>query len=227
MIDECILRGGKGNNFATNDNKIFILGRFSDEETNEMIGHLACMVYSMKPCNMYSMPATITNPYDLGDSDRPVIDVYINSPGGSGEILHSISTLLSIAKSRGALVRTTVLGIAASCGSLLAIQGTPGFRIMYSKAYHFVHFGRHGLSARTQEEVNMMAMHITEYTTETLKLYTDHTKLTQRDLDRLTKNECGHLNANECLQYGLCDWVIDDFGKLKQRIANAKKSKQK
>ena len=227
MIDESILRGGKGNNFATNNNKIFILGKFSEDETNEMIGHLACMVDSMKPCTMYSMPATITNPYDLGDSDRPVIDVYINSHGGSAEILHSISTLLSIAKSRGALIRTTVLGTAASSGSLLAIQGTPGFRIMYSKAYHFVHFGHHGISAHKPEEVELMAKHITEYTTETLKLYTDHTKLTQRNLDKLTKNECGHLNANECLQYGLCDWVIDDFGKLKQRIANAKKSKQK
>ncbi|MBR3930696.1 MAG: hypothetical protein IKJ62_03905 [Alphaproteobacteria bacterium] len=32
-----------------------------------------------------------------------------------------------------------------------------------------------------------------------------------------TSNEQGFLNANDCLKYGLCDWVINDFGKIRTR----------
>ena len=211
-----IISNSKSGNYVTDDYKVFILDRFTSDTSNELIGNLSSMVYSLPVQQMYSLPATITNPYDLGNSDCKIIDVFINSPGGDTRILNSISTLLSIAKSRGAVIRTTVIGTASSCGSLLAIQGTPGFRIMYSKSYHFVHFGSHTRTITKADEIEPAFELMREATSSIMQLYTDHTKLTQRELDKITKNESGYLSADKCLRHGLCDWVIDDFGEFKQ-----------
>lgn len=220
-----IINNTRSGNFISEGNKVYILDRFAPETTNELIGNLTDMVFSLKPCDMYSMPNPIINPYDLGNSDCPIIDVFINSPGGNARILNSISTLLSIAKSRGAVIRTTVIGTASSCGSLLAIQGTPGFRIMYSKSYHFVHFGSHSFTVTKAEEIDPACDHIKEATSAILKMYTDHTKLTKRELDKITKNETGRLSADKCLEYGMCDWVMNDFGIFTQAVKSKQKSK--
>ena len=105
------------NNYVL-DKQVFILGGFNPQDTNQMIGDLAKMVQSLPTHPIYSTKHEQTSPYDTKDIINPIIDIYINSNGGDVSILHSISTLLGIAKNRGAIIRTTVLGKAASCGSL-------------------------------------------------------------------------------------------------------------
>lgn len=213
MAQSKIINNTKSGNYVS-DNSVFILDKFSPDTSNELIGNLADMVMSIEPFPVYQIGGKLESPYKPLDTDRPVIDVYINSNGGSGYILDSIVMLLGIAKSRGAIIRTTVLSRAASCGSLLAITGTPGFRIMYSQAYHFIHFGNHALNAAKEDEIQMAAKHIKEAANNKQNMYLQHTNLTAKELKKLQSNEQGNMNAQTCLDKGLCDWIITDFGDI-------------
>lgn len=215
MAQSKIINESKSGNYIL-ENKIFILDDFSSRTSNELIGNLSDLVSNIPTEPVLQADYKITTPYDQ-TIKNPVIDVYINSAGGDGKILDSIVTLLSIAKSKGAIIRTTVLGHASSCGSLLAITGTPGFRIMFSQAYHFVHFGRHLTSIEKESEINMAASRIKKQTNMKKNMYLQHTALTQKMLNKLQSNEEGFLDADECLKYKLCDWVINDFGVIRSR----------
>lgn len=213
MAQSKIINNTKSGNYVS-DNSVFILDKFSPDTSNELIGNLADMVMSIEPFPVYQIGGKLESPYKPLDTDRPVIDVYINSNGGSGYILDSIVSLLALAKSRGAIIRTTVLSRAASCGSLLAITGTPGFRIMYSHSFHFIHFGNHSVSASKEDEIQMAAKHIKEAANNKQNMYLQHTNLTAKELKKLQSNEQGHMNAQTCLAKGLCDWIITDFGDI-------------
>jgi ATP-dependent protease ClpP protease subunit len=213
MSTSNILNNTKSGNFVST-NKVFILDQFASNTTNELIGNLSDMVMDLQPCPQYKLSAELQSPYDIDQSKTPVIDVFINSSGGHLHILNSIATLLSIAKSRGAIIRTTVLGRASSCGSLLAILGTPGFRIMYSHAYHFIHFGSHSFTVNLESEIDNIVNHINSSAANTNDLYLKHTKLKKEELQKLQSNDTGYMNADKCLQYGLCDWIINEQGNI-------------
>jgi hypothetical protein len=119
----------------------------------------------LEPRNEYKCQTKLKSPYDIDTSKHNVIDVFINSNGGDVTILNSISTLLGIAKSKGAIIRTTVCGKAYSCGSALAITGTPGFRIMYANAYHLVHFGTQTRTAKQESEIESVTNSMKEHHT--------------------------------------------------------------
>ena len=216
MAQSKLLNSGKFENFAS-ENKIFIMDTFASETTNEMIGNLADIVMSIEPQPIYQVNGKINSPYELDYATRPVIDVFINSGGGDGFILNSIISLLSIAKSRGAIIRTTVIGRAASCASMLAITGTPGYRIMYDQSYHLVHFGSHNLRATKSDEIDSSAQHIKHMTADKNGLYLKNTNIKPNELKKLQSNEKGYVYSKECLDKGLCDWIIDECGNLTGR----------
>ena len=197
------------------DKQVFILGGFDPQETNQMIGELAKMVQSLPIHPIYSTKHEQTSPYDTKDIINPIIDIYINSNGGDASILHSISALLSIARSRGAIIRTTVLCNAASCGSLLAVQGTPGFRIMNEYATHMIHFGASRVRVDKEDEIKLATKYMQQTHKRMEDIYLKHTDLTQAQLKKIMKNEHGHLFPDECLQHNICDWVIDTFGNIR------------
>lgn len=202
------------NNYVS-DKQVFILGGFNPQETNQMIGDLAKMVQSLPTHPIYSAKHEQTSPYDTKDIINPIIDIYINSNGGDASILHSISALLSIARSRGAIIRTTVLCNAASCGSLLAVQGTPGFRIMNEYATHMIHFGASRVRVEKEDEIKLATKYMQQTHKRMEDIYLKHTDLTQAQLKKIMKNEHGHLFPDECLQHNICDWVIDTFGNIR------------
>lgn len=206
----------KKSNFVS-DNKVFILGGFYAEETNEMIGDLTDMVMNLPLETKYMQSATLASPYDTYGLKNPIIDVLINSNGGETSILKSISTLLSIAKNRGAIIRTTVLGKAHSCGSMLAIQGTPGFRIMYEYAQHLIHFGSIGLTAQKEDEIEAIKKRMKTFSDTAKKIYTVNTNLTEKNVQNLMRIEHNLKDANWCLQHNLCDWIIDSNGNFRGR----------
>ncbi len=196
-------------------NKVFILDKFYPEKTNEMIGDLADMVMKLPVQTKYTQSNTLVSPYDTYELKNPIIDVYINSSGGELNILNSIAALLSTAKNRGAIIRTTVLSRAYSCGSLLAIQGTPGYRIMYDNAQHLVHFGAIGLTATKESEIEIIKKRMENFSETVKKTYRENTNLTEKDLKKLMSNEQGYLSADQCLAKNLCDWVIDSNGNFR------------
>lgn len=208
-----VKNGSKDGNFIS-ENSIFILDDFSSQKSNELISNLSEMVLHIPPAPIYQIGAHIESPYAPNPDGRPIIDVFINSCGGDGKILDSIVALLGIAKSKGAIIRTTVLGNASSCGSLLAIIGTHGYRIMYSQANHFIHFGTHRTSIKKAEEIELAAKHIQNESQNKINMYLQHTNLTAKELKKLQSNEFGYMTAQQCLSKGLCDWIITDFGDI-------------
>ena len=216
MAQGTIINDSRSGNYVSG-NKIFILDKFASQTSNELIGNLSSIVDNLPTAPIYNTNTKIISPYDIDHINHPIIDVYINSGGGDGSILDSITTLLGIAKFRGAIIRTTVLSRAYSCGSLLAITGTPGFRIMYSQAYHLVHFGHHSFGVSKEDEITMAAKQIKEHSANKRNMYLQHTNLTAAHLRKLQSNEQGFLNADACLKHGLCDWIINDFGKIRTR----------
>ena len=195
-------------------NSVFILDEFRSSTTNEMIGDLSDLVMKLEPRDEYKGIVTLKSPYDIDTSTYNVIDVFINSNGGDITILNSISTLLGIAKSKGAIIRTTVCGKAYSCGSALAITGTPGFRIMYANAYHLVHFGSQTRTAKQESEIESVVTNMKEHHANWNNLYLNNTNISQKELKKLMSKD-SYIPANNALKLSFCDWIINEKGLIR------------
>ena len=205
----------KDGNYVSGNN-VFILDDFRSSTTNEMIGDLSDLVMKLEPRDEYKGNIKLKSPYDIDTSKYNVIDVFINSNGGDVTILNSISILLGIAKSKGAIIRTTVCGKAYSCGSALAIIGTPGFRIMYANAYHLVHFGSQTRTAKQESEIESIANNMKEHHTNWNNLYLNNTKISQKELKKLMSKD-SFVTANDALKHSFCDWIINEKGLISTR----------
>lgn len=200
----------KSQNYMT-DNKIFILGEITQDNTAELLGRLAMFVDNMEPYAVGNkLPNTITNPYTLGNI--PIIDVYISSTGGSVYAAQSILSLLNIARTKGANIRTTVMGRASSVASRLAIQGDPNLRIMYHQAYHFIHYGKKTLYCESESELIANQKHFEHSNALSKADYMLHTRIPEQMLNTMMNSETGYLYPNDCLKFGLCDWIITPNG---------------
>ena len=194
--------------------QVYILSDFSPTEMNELTGNLGNLIFSLPEHPVYRMSGTLTSPYDTQNIKNPIIDIFIDSSGGSTNELQNLSTLLNIAKSRGAIIRTTVMSRAFSCGCLLAIQGTPGFRIMAHDARNMVHFGSASIFISNPDDLSVRAQQVAAHKKIVHDKYKIYTKIPQKKLDKMMRCESGYLTADECLKYGLCDWIISERGKL-------------
>lgn len=197
-------------------NSIFILDDFKASTSNEMIGDLSDLVMKLEPRDEYKGNIKLKSPYDIDTSKYNVIDVFINSNGGDITILNSISTLLGIAKSKGAIIRTTVCGKAYSCGSALAITGTPGFRIMYANAYHLVHFGSQTRTAKQESEIESVVNNMKEHHANWNNLYLNNTNISQKELKKLMSKD-SYIPANVALKHSFCDWIINEKGLIRSK----------
>ena len=196
--------------------QINILGDFFRDTMNELLGELHNIVIKLPQKPIYEISKKIISPYDIDDPERPVLDIIINSNGGDGEILKSMYTILDIAKARGAIVRTTVIGAARSCGSLLAISGTPGFRLMGELSSHYIHYGSGRISATSDLEAREKANQMRLEKKHTLSKYEEYTKIPKKNLTKYLQHEIGEIPAEKCLDWCICDWIISKTG-LKTR----------
>lgn len=201
-------------------NKIFLLGMIDTESVNELIGNISNMVDDLHWGPVYSANhAPISNPYhvDRRAIKNQIIDVYINSCGGYVNETKSIMMLLNMARAKGAIIRTTNMGKAASSASLIAIQGTPGFRIMYEQAYNMIHYGKSTLSIDRFQEMERAAQYEKEMRDSFNAPYLQCTDLTSDELNELLRTEQGYLNAQECLRKNICDWILTTNGQFIKR----------
>lgn len=214
----------KSPNFA-DSNKIFMLGGFNEKDTFELIGNISDMVDKLPWSQVYDptqRKEEITNPYKLQTTHK-VIDVYINSRGGQLDTMNSISGLLNLARAKGAIIRTTVIGGASSCGSLLAVQGTPNFRIMHEMSYHYIHYGQSWYAPARDGEIDNAIAVEKNVRNKMKELYLENTKISKGKLDKMMQTEYNQFDAFECLDMGLCDWVLTNKGKF----VNSKMIQQK
>jgi len=217
-VMEHIINNNNASSYVTPDNKAYILGSFDDKEMRDFIGNLNSLIHKMPTMPIYKIGTKITSPYDTKDIKNPILDIYIDSNGGNSRMLFDIITLLSIAKARGAIIRTTVLSSAFSCGSLLAIHGTPGFRIMSTNAEHMVHYGRSVVSYTSESQKDSLLARNQHERDRMWRMYKTHTKIPAKILNELkTHSEGKYFTAEEYLQNGMCDWIISEYGQLNGR----------
>tara|TARA_A100001388_G_C28725984_1_gene478939 strand:+ start:200 stop:784 length:585 start_codon:yes stop_codon:yes gene_type:complete len=132
------------------------------------------------------------------------INFYINSPGGSVTAGMSIYDTMQFIKSP---VHTTVMGIAASMGSFLAMAGEKGKRAILPHARHMIHQPSGGASGQASDvEIRYKEL---QYWKETLTdLYVKHIGL---DRDKVAKDmdRDYFMSAKESIDYGLADFIAE------------------
>lgn len=214
-----MLNEGKKNNFVFtpvgNICNVQIFDVLSMDTSSEMIGNLGQIINQLPTAQPIDTVATkIKSPYDISP-DIFVFDVFINSAGGEFCIYKSIATMFALAKSRGAIVRTNNIGMASSAASLLAIQGTPGYRIMSEFACNFVHYGKARVGGSRENELEIATKNNIKDHKQVFALYETYTRLTAKELERYKSIETsGQLFAKQCLDKHLCDWILTNDGKL-------------
>ncbi len=211
-----ILNESRSKNYIAG-NKVFLLDSLHDSNCAELIGNLSNMVDALDWKPEYKIGTKITNPYQL-PADAPVIDVYINSNGGTLIVYKSIMALLNLARAHGAIIRTHVMGLAASCASLVAIQGTPGFRIMSDQSYQLVHYGTAPTTIENAKELERFYEYEKTMRKNLFNPYLKHTNISKQQLKEMQSAEKNYINAHDCLnRYCMCDWILTSDGKFIQR----------
>lgn len=215
MSQDLLINASRSPCYMIGDRTLHIYGDFNQTNMTELIGRLSYNIHNTIPvAPVYDISTKIDSPYNIDNSQHPIIDIFIDSNGGDTRMLQNLTTLLNIAKMRGAIVRTTVLSRAYSCGSMLAIQGTPGFRIMPEYGTHMIHFGSSSVSGSSETELEKRLKNSKLLKAYNQKLYSTYTKMTEQEIEQLCSTEGDYLDAKRCKRLGLCDWIVDLNSKL-------------
>ena len=132
------------------------------------------------------------------------INFYINSPGGSVTAGMSIYDTMQFINSP---IHTTVMRIAASMGSFLAMAGEKGKRAILPHARHMIHQPSGGASGMASDvEIQYKEL---QYWKETLTdIYVEHTGV-ERDKIAKDMDRDFFMSAKESIEYGLADFVAE------------------
>ncbi len=159
------------------------------------------------------------------DNPKKEISMYINSPGGvvtSGMAIYDTMQFIKPA------VSTTVIGQAASMGSLLLCAGEPGMRFALEHARVMVHQPSGGFQGQASD-IERHAAEILDLRKRLNNVYVKHTKqklaAIEKALDRDT-----FLTADAAKEFGLVDEVVKkrpDTGKDGDKSDNDKNDKKK
>lgn len=151
--------------------------------------------------------ASLDSFYDLIDEQSKLkdgrIDVIINSDGGYVDVLKSYLDAFDFAKNAGVIVATRVSGTAASCGSLLAIAGTPGYRTMSKDSYHYIHVGSAGATGRTSVAFDRWANYAKTHFEWVESQYRKYAKIP--GLKKKLEHDSLFVNFEEALEWRLID----------------------
>lgn len=169
-------------------NKVYILGEFDKTISSNVIPDLVDLVETMKYAK------------------DPEIEFYINSPGGYANELISLLTLIDLARRNGIKIITYNIGVAHSCGSILAVVGD--VRYMYRYADNLPHLGQVFIMPQTVEQLNRSAQHAFDWFNTIAEIYAKYTKIPKKELQKILKDDDYHMGAAECLKFGFCDEVI-------------------
>lgn len=136
------------------------------------------------------------------------IDMYINSPGGSVTAgLGILDTMKFIRPD----IRTTIIGQAASMGSLLAASGTKGKRFALHNARNLMH--QPLLSGVLEGQATDIEIEAREMLRLRDRLYRVYADATGMPIETIAK-DCDRnkwLDDKEMLEYGLIDSVLEDM----------------
>lgn len=177
-------------NFVDENGNVYILGDFDKTISTEVVPKLVDVIDK------------------LSSTRNPIINVYINSYGGYCHELYALLTLLAKAKAQGISIVTIVLGVAMSCGSLLAVFGD--HRVMWKYGTHLMHYGQTFLNPTTPLQLERESKNAKIHFDNLVKLYSENTKLSVTQIKEFMKDDSMYLTAQDCLKYGLVDEIVDE-----------------
>ena len=136
----------------------------------------------------------------VGTTDT--VEVFINSPGGSTDVLKTFLDAFKHLKKNGVTVSTFVTGRAASAASMLAVAGSPGHRYISETASHYVHYGT--VKSKSHNPVELKDEF--EDSVRAFKFVEEHYYEFASGLD--VKNAGEYFTADESVHWGLADEVL-------------------
>ena len=170
------------------DGKVFILGPFDRSISQNVVPELIDLIGSEAL------------------SKEPLIPIYVNSYGGYVAELLSLLSLLDLAKAAGVQIWTYNLGVAFSCGSMLAVYGDK--RYMGRYATNLMHLGSIDSKSHTLVQLDRNHEYDKGHFNRIVDIYAKHTKMTQDAIEKALADDCFYLDAKQCLKLGLCDEII-------------------
>ena len=170
------------------DDKAYIMGDFDRSISSEVIPGLM---------NIISMKRNTVN---------PIIEIYINSHGGYAHELFGLMSIIDIGRSYGIKFITYNIGLAASCGSLLAVYGD--HRYMSKYATNLMHLGQAGSMFSTFKQMERQNENNKKHFNKIIDIYAASTKIDKKKITELLTDDSLYLDPKQCLKYGLCDEVF-------------------
>lgn len=133
----------------------------------------------------------------------PGINLWINSYGGMVSVLKTFLDAIEIAKKRGVIVSTYATGAAYSCGSMLAVAGSPGHRRMGATTNHLLHFGWTGAEGTSPTEFDRDAARSRDHFDFVLNHYRKNAKVPR--LREKLKDDNLFVGFDQACEWGLAD----------------------
>lgn len=138
-------------------------------------------------------------------SDDTVINVYINSPGGSVRDGLALIDCMDFVKPE---ISTTCVGTAASMAAVIFSNGTKGKRYMMPHGRVMIHQASGGIERSQCSDINIMAKEITALNNELYEILGKNSNLTVDEVASMADRDCW-IRAEDALRYGLADKIIN------------------
>ncbi len=143
------------------------------------------------------------------ENPKKEISMYINSPGGVVTAGMAIYDTMQFIKPA---VSTTVIGQAASMGSLLLAAGEPGMRFALENARVMVHQPSGGFQGQASD-IERQANEILELRARLNAIYVKHTGKKLSEIEAALERDT-FLTAEAAKEFGLVDKVVTERPKL-------------
>ena len=148
------------------------------------------------------------------EDPRGVINLYINSPGGSASAGLAIYDTMRLIPND---VSTLAMGLAGSMGQFLLSAGTAGKRFSLPHAQILMHQGSAGFGG-TAADVEIYAGQLERVGATLLRLISEHTGQPLETVERDSRRD-RWFTAQEALAYGLIDHILDSVDDVRPEMA--------
>ncbi len=138
------------------------------------------------------------------ENPKKEISMYINSPGGVVSSGLSIYDTMQFIKCP---ISTTVMGQAASMGSLLAVGGAKGMRFALPNASIMVHQPSGGFQGQVTD-ILIHARNVENLRKRLNEIYVKHTGRTMKEVEDALERD-NFMTAQEALAWGHIDKVLE------------------
>lgn len=142
----------------------------------------------------------------LSEDKKKPVKMYINSPGGSITAGYGILDTMDFLKSQGVVIETMVIGLAASFGSLILLNGTKGYRTVLPRSRVMTHQPLGGAQGQATD-IQIKAELILRMKKEINEFIMEQTGRTLEEVEKATDRDTWFF-GQEAVDFGLADKVV-------------------